>query len=198
MATFYTVSEAAQFISRSSSAVRRILRPIVKDDKHPDRGHVQPGVTEVRELRMRGETFGWRVSEELLQQELAARSATTSSHPPSSQSLDSSSRELVVLLRDELQKTHEQLKVKDQQIATFSEITQSLNERIREGNILIGSLQRQLSLPSGEQRSAAVAVPTDVSPTSAAPAVSKAAATRPAKSGGKKPPRKGFFARLFA
>jgi hypothetical protein len=48
------------------------------------------------------------------------------------------------MLRDQLQQAHQQLQVKDQQISDLSEITKSLNERLREGNILMGSLQKQL------------------------------------------------------
>ena len=201
MPTFYTVSEAAQYIGRSTSAVRRILRPILKDDQHADRHYVQPSVDEVREIRMRGESFGWRISEELLDREVAARSAPIDEEATilPAGAIDPSLRPLVTLLRDELQKTHEQLKVKDQQIENLSELMKSLNERLREGNILIGSLQRQLALPEATVKG----TPSGQSSPKASPAqASRPAAKKPEpkipKPLPKKQPKKGFFARLFS
>src|SRR5688572_18423349 len=70
MATFLTVKEAARFVNKSPSSVRRIIHPIVKSDDHSDRLHIQPTVEEVAQLRLKGEGFAWRISEELLLREM--------------------------------------------------------------------------------------------------------------------------------
>ena len=41
------------------------------------------------------------------------------------------------------------MKVKDDQIQALTEIVHSLNERMREGNVLMASLQKHLALPAG-------------------------------------------------
>ena len=50
MPTFLTVKEAATQTGRSSSSIRRIIYPIIKKDKHPDRSHVEPTVKFYLEL----------------------------------------------------------------------------------------------------------------------------------------------------
>lgn len=201
MPSYLTVKEAATYIGRSTSAVRRIIRPIFKDDQHPDRHHLQPSVEEVRELRLKGETFLWRVNQELLDRRIIANPTTESSAAPAPafQRSDPLLRELVTMLRDQVQQTQEQLKVKDQQIASLTEITNNLNERLREGNILIGSLQRQLALPMGEQRSVKT---TSNASNRASKHTTKSSSNSQSlnspKVASKKPAKKGFFARLFA
>ena len=207
MAVFYTVNEAAKIIGRSPTSVRRLLRPIVKDDQHPDRQHIQPGIAEVRELRIRGEGFAWRISEELLSREVSARkSATEAEAPPSMKAGDQRPfQELVSMLHEQLQHSQaqlsvkdQQLAVKDQQIASLSEITRSLNERLHEGNVLLATLQRQLSIPEASLISKPVS---KVSANKPAPPPARAAPKKtepkPVTLVAKKQPKRGFFARLF-
>src|SRR5205823_4356196 len=119
--------------------------------QHPDRSHVEPSVEEVQRLRMKGENFAWRVSRELLDRHGPPKeSAEVPKDKIFSGGGDEPTlREVVNLLRDQVLQNQHQLKVKDDQIAAQLEITRSLNERMREGNIIIGQLQRQLSLTSG-------------------------------------------------
>jgi len=193
MSTFLTVKEAAQRIGKSPSAVRRILEPIRKDDQHSDRHLVQPSPEHARELRLKGEIFAWRVSEELLDRVLAAKPADNTFARQQSVGAvtgGSSVHELVAVLRQQLEQTQQQLKVKDEQIATLSEITKSLNERVREGNILIGSLQQKLALTDGAPRpkSERVEQPTKL-----------AKATEPKSTAPTRKPKakRGLWARLF-
>ena len=44
MANFLTVKEAAKLVGKSPSSVRRILYPILENDRHPDRHHIEPTV----------------------------------------------------------------------------------------------------------------------------------------------------------
>ena len=69
MALFLTVKAAAQITGKSPSSIRRIIYPIIKNDAHTDRTHIRPTIDEVLKLRVKGENFAWRLSEELLRRE---------------------------------------------------------------------------------------------------------------------------------
>jgi hypothetical protein len=196
MPEFLTVTQAAQQTGRSASSIRRrIIYPILENDQHPDRSHVEPSVEEVQRLRMKGESFPWRVSRELLDRYGPPKEAEA----PTEKTFvgvgdEPSLREVVNLLRDQVLQNQQQLKVKDDQIATLSEITKSLNDRMHEGNILIGQLQRQLSLTSGGSQPATDVVDTTMNAKPDAPA----APAPKSKTAPKKSPKKGFFERMFA
>lgn len=199
MAQFLTVKEAATLVGKSPSSIRRVIYPILEQDNHPDRQHIQPTPDEATQLRLKGENFAWRISDELLEREVVARAPAASDERGAGETGSDAQplREVVAILREQLHQSQEQLKVKDQQIATLSEITQNLNERLREGNILMGTLQRQLSLPSGsDQPAASKQRATDVSATNADAPSAKPAAKTP-KPPVKKPAKKTFFGRLF-
>jgi hypothetical protein len=209
MAVFYTVNEAAAVIGRSPTSVRRILRPIVKDEQHADRQYIQPSTEEVRELRMKGEGFAWLISEELLSRELAARQAEgdkTNASPHPSATDNRPFQELVTTLREQLQHSQgqlvvkdQQIAVKDQQIASLSQITSSLNDRLHEGNVLLATLQKQLALPEASvARTSASKEPTKKTDSPSPRSASKKAEPKPVSPATKKPPKKGFFARLFS
>src|SRR2546423_5356981 len=105
MPEFLTITQAAQQTGRSASSIRRrIIYPILENDQHPDRSHVEPSVEEVQRLRMKGESFAWRVSRELLDRvappKPTAESAAQSS--PIEEGIDPSLRELIALLREQL------------------------------------------------------------------------------------------------
>ncbi|MBI1314490.1 hypothetical protein GC176_24625 [bacterium] len=95
----------------------------------------------MKTLRLKGENFAWRVSEELLRREIPESEAkTTTDNKPRSQGGGEASDAIVEILR-------KQLDIKDQQIAAQNELIKSMSERLREGNILMGSLQQQLAPP---------------------------------------------------
>ena len=54
MPTFLTMKEAATIVGKSPSSIRRVIYPIIEDDKHPDRKHIRPTVDEVAKLRVKG------------------------------------------------------------------------------------------------------------------------------------------------
>ncbi len=177
MSDFLSIREAVELAGVSVTTLRRFVRAIVADDQHADRGLLLPTVADVRRMKAAGEQFTWTISRELLQREFGDRTPRAKSdHAPEFGPLG----EVVSVLRDQLQSTSEQLKVKDSQIASQVDIIQSLNERLREGNILIGSLQRQLALPEAVEKSPAK--PTKIVEQHSTP---------------KRPVRKGLLARLF-
>ena len=105
MTAFLTVKEAAQLIGKSPSSIRRIIYPMIEDDGHPDRDHIRPTVSDVAQLRIKGENFAWKVSDELLRREApAAEAATKSSSSSHAATTASNSDALIDMLRRELAK----------------------------------------------------------------------------------------------
>ena len=148
MPTFLTMKEAATVVGKSASSIRRVIYPIVEDDKHPDRMHIRPTVDEVAKLRVKGENFAWRVSEDFLRREVPI--GEVSSRPGSvsdSASSTAGSDALIEMLRKELDIKNHQITQQSEMLSKQIELISGLSERLREGNILIGSLQQQLALP---------------------------------------------------
>ncbi len=137
MTNFLTVKEAAKVTAKSPSSIRRIIYPILEDDSHVDRHHIEPDVETAKTLRAKGDNFAWKISQELLDRVLSAEGNKTKSESKQSPIGDNQSDAIIDILR-------KQLDIKDQQIA-------NMNERLREGNILMGTLQQQLALSDGNR-----------------------------------------------
>ena len=146
MPAFLTVKEAAALTGKSPSSIRRIFYPILENPKHPDRHHIEPDEKDAKALRLKGETFAWKISEELLQREIQSKFQNQSSRAKST--TISGERGSAVMI-DMLQR---ELEIKNKQIDTQNELLKELSQRLREGNILMGSLQQQLALTDGTQR----------------------------------------------
>lgn len=205
MPQFLTVKEAAQQTGKSSSSIRRIIYPILETDGHPDRLQIQPTVEDVQQLRMRGENFAWKISQELLQREIPPEPpAEKGSDKPGSRGLHDSDAELLSMLRKELDIKNQQITQQAAMLAAQMEVMSGLSERLREGNILIGSLQQQLGLGDGSHRQHPKSVEGEIkktptkttAPQAATKPVAKATAKPSAKSIPPKPKR-GFFSRIF-
>jgi hypothetical protein len=146
MSTFLTVKEAAKLVGKSPSSIRRILYPILEDNRHPDRHHIEPDIATAKSLRVKGENFAWKISEELLRREMPeGESKPGSDSKSSSHNEDDHGDAIIEILRS-------QLTIKDQQIAAANQVIKGLSERVREGNILMGSLQQQLAPPDQTNR----------------------------------------------
>lgn len=185
MNEFHTVKEAARLTGKSSSSIRRIIYPIIENDQHRDREHVQPTVEQVRVLRLKGENFAWRISDELLRREIPADSVTDKrSEKPAGQRSHDANAELLAMLQAELD-------IKNRQIAQQMELISGLSERLREGNILIGSLQKRLPSPEAGARPFAEAV-------DAEPAQQTMREQGSETNGQATKPKPGFFSRFFS
>ena len=109
-------------------------------------------------LNGEGVQFTWRIDEELVRRRLGEVPVPTNSR--AEQGIGESTGVLTLLERamhakEEAEaKLFEQLKTKDNQIAGLQQTVTSLNERLRESNVLMASLQRQL--PEGKERAAGV------------------------------------------
>jgi hypothetical protein len=183
MTKFLTVAEAAKLVGKSPSSIRRIIYPILENDQHPDRHQIEPSPDEAKALRLKGENFPWRISEELLRRhvpEAGAKTAGESKAAPAAGG-DGSAALLEMLQRE--------LDIKNRQIETQNELLKGLSERLREGNILIGSLQQQLALPESSNRQRPEVVHTDAEP----PQAEQGSEPEPTT----KAKKRGLFRRIF-
>ncbi len=153
MRDFITVKEAARLTGKSPSSIRRIIYPIIENDQHIDRHHIQPSADEAIQLRLKGENFAWRLSEELLRREIPI--VETAPHEPKEQQSTKSYEDdgLIGMLRRELDIKNAQITLHGELIGKQMELISGLSERLREGNLLIGSLQQQLAIGDGNKRS---------------------------------------------
>jgi len=105
-------------------------------------------------LRVKGENFPWKISEELLERVSSEAGSKTKAEPRTNPTGDDQSDVIIDILR-------KQLDIKDQQISAQNDVIKGLSERVREGNILMGSLQQQLSPPDAANRKKSNVVETD-------------------------------------
>lgn len=187
MSSFLTVKDAARLKGKSPSSIRRIIYPIVQNDSHPDRKHIEPTVEDVVKLRMKGENFAWRMSEELLHREVGAEKGSSPTPP---KDIADGNGELLAMLRRELEIKNQQITDQGELISKQMELVTGLGERIREGNILIASLQQRLALTDGRDSTASETVKPKRA-ASAQPEKGSSTPPKPAK------PKRGFFSRLF-
>lgn len=189
MSPFLTVREAATLTGKSPSSIRRILYPIIKDDAHPDRSHIRPGVEEAVQHRVKGENFAWRVGEEFLRRAFPVEAAG-GRVPHSDRDGVRDGGELIEMLRRELEIKNQQIAQHGELIGKQMELISGLSERLREGNILIGSLQQRLTLPKGKEGESST-----VDAVSNSEAATRGKGSRPKPKAAK--PKGGFLARWF-
>lgn len=176
MTKFLTINEAADLSGKAEITIRRLIRTIVKDDKSDQRCMVQPDVKEVAKLKKSKKPFAWKIAEELVKEKYMS---------DGTKKTNAADAAIIETLRN-------QLKVKDKQIDSLTDIVQELNERVREGNILMGSLQQHLALPEPEKGKTVQAC---AEQSRSAEAVKKKAAQK--KMTPKPAQKKGFFAKMF-
>lgn len=168
MPTFHTVKEAAKLTGKSPSSIRRIIHPIVQTDQHPDRKHVSPTVEEAHNLREKGINFAWRISDELLHRVIPPQSDTgegTDTSPKHAQL--HGTVDLLATLRKELDIKNQQIENQFKQLSQYAELMKGLSERLREGNVLIASLQKQLSPPESDKSLTTTAIDASTQPSRA-------------------------------
>lgn len=181
---FLTIAEAVEKTNRSPSTIRRLIRTITDAASHVDREGILPTSTEVEVLKKKGENFTWKIQEEVLFKHMKGALKEDKKSEPESK-------------KDILQILHRELEIKNGQIEKQWEVIHSLNDRLREGNMLMGALQKRLTLPSSEgaNASAVDAVPV-MAAKEAAHAPSKKASATDAATSAKKASKKGLFAWL--
>ncbi len=190
MSPFLTVKEAGQLVGKSPSSIRRIIYPILENDHHPDRNQIEPTPEEATQFRLKGENFAWRISEELLRREVPLETvAPKGSGTVPERDRGEGNGALLEMLRRELDIKNGQITQQSDLISKQMELINGLSERLREGNILIGSLQKHLTLGDGKMAGdhAHTKDATVVSSVKTEPKVPK-----------KPKPKGGIFKRLFS
>lgn len=134
--TFITIAEATEKTGRSASTIRRLIRTITETDNHPDRDGVEPDAKKVASFKKKGENFTWRVREDIIMKNF------DSAPVKEKKSVQQSGANILDILQNELV-------LKNRQIEKQWEVIHALNDRLREGNILMGSLQKRLGPPAG-------------------------------------------------
>lgn len=145
MSTFLTIKEASDRTGRSVSTIRRLVRDIVTEDAHSDRNQIHPTVAEVKKLQGQEVQFAWKLSEDLLIRSFGP--LDTAHKQVHAEAAGEGIEKVLGVLKEELQSKERQLVAKDSQIEKLGTIIGSLNDRLREGNLLMASLQQQLQLP---------------------------------------------------
>lgn len=142
---FATVAEARKLTGKSESTIKRLLREIVADPQHPDRGSIHPGHQDVERLRASGEPYVWMIDEALLLRRFPpklAESPEVSNSAPNKPSV-----ELVIqVLQQQLGSKDVQIRSLEKQLDRKDDQIINLNERQRETNILMRQLQERLAL----------------------------------------------------
>ncbi|MBN8626022.1 MAG: hypothetical protein J0M17_11070 [Planctomycetes bacterium] len=156
-----TIREVAEKTGHSPHKIRRLIKAIADQPGHPDRLHIEPSVDDVASLTAAGVQFTWRVTEELVRRELGDAAPSSgddrSAAPAAGESPDWIS--LMQRVTDAKEKAEErlydQIRVKDEQLKAKDDQIAALNERLRESNLLMASLQKQLPEPTKKQTSVA-------------------------------------------
>ena len=133
--SFITIAEACDRTGKSASTIRRFIKSITDEDDHVDRSAIEPSPKKVAVFKKKDENFTWRIREDLIAIHFngAQVQEKKSKVEPSDGILN--------ILQHELE-------LKNSQIEKQWEVIHALNDRLREGNMLMGSLQKRLSLPS--------------------------------------------------
>lgn len=186
-----TIGEATQKTGLSASTIRRLIRSITDSASHPDRKAIEPTTQQVETLKKKGENFTWKIREDILERHL--KTAQKEERKSASSARGGTSPEVLQILRSELD-------LKNQQIEKQWEVIHALNDRLREGNILMGSLQQRLALPTAEAQKATDTVPIKEASAKAA----KKSPAPPVAEGSAKPvtevsakPSKKFWDKVF-
>ena len=175
---FLTIAEAVEKTGRSPSTVRRLIRQIAESAAHPDRTAIEPTVKQVDVFKKKGENFTWKIREDILMKNFERAQLQEQKYKTTGGT-------------DVLQILRRELELKNTQIERQFEVIQSLNERLREGNILMGSLQQRLALPEPQSPSAsAVEAVSSQSSTEAAQTSSRKSPEQPVHGASVKPSKK--------
>jgi len=169
--TFLTIAEAGKLTGRSASTIRRLIHTITETPAHADRDAVLPSPQEVAAFKKKAENFTWTVRQDVVLKNFNA------AQKEEKKSKAEPAGDIFNILQKELN-------LKNQQIEKQWEVIHSLNDRLREGNMLMGALQKRLSLPEAPSPVESVV---DATPVAEKMTTKKASKKEPVAA------KKGFF-----
>lgn len=173
---FLTIAEAVEKTGRSPSTIRRVIRQVADDLTAADRDGITPSPSEVDAFKKKAENFTWKIREDVLLKHL--KGAPKEDKKASSE-----------ITGDIMHILQKELDLKNQQIEKQWEVIHALNDRLREGNILMGSLQKRLG-PATEDTRQPVAVAVEAN-------TSAGGSAAPSVDGAVKAAKKNFLKRIF-
>ena len=186
-----SVSEAREFSGKSETTIKRLVKEIVGEAGHPDRGYLLPPPEEIERRRASKEPYSWRIDRQLLLRRFPPDTTETASRGSRDAEPIPPQMDLVMhVLQDQLKSKDEQLKTLERQLDRKDEQIASLNDRQQESNVLMRELQQRL----------AIAPPRETSEAPIVDAPPAAAVTTPAQSKTKKKAaakKPGLLQRLF-
>lgn len=191
-----TINEAAKKTGRSPSTIRRVIHSITDPPSHPDRSGVEPMPKAVEAFMKKRRNFTWKIRQDILLKNLP--SAQEEEEKLETESSSKMEKDLLHILRHELD-------LKNRQIEKQWEVIKSLNDRLHEGNVLMGSLQQRLALPQADSPTPVTLDAPSAVPSMEASRILKRASrkkvaevkVKASKEASKQAPKKGIFGWLF-
>lgn len=152
-----TVREACKFSGKSESTIKRLIREIMTQPDHADRGMLLPPPEEVERRRKAGDPFIWKINQDLLRRrfpgdasEKGSGGSDSTSPMPSGGSADSAA--IIQVLREQLQSKDGQIRTLETQLDRKDDQIKNLNERMHESNVLMRELQARLAIAAPAAR----------------------------------------------
>jgi ABC-type phosphate transport system auxiliary subunit len=150
-----TVREACKFSGKSESTIKRLIREITRAVDHEDRNRLLPSPEEVENRRSTGDTFVWKINQDLLIKRfpkgaMSEKSVGVGDKGRTTRIDSGESAVIVGVLRDQLQSKDRQILTLETQLDRKDEQIKSLNDRMHESNVLMRELQNRLSISAPE------------------------------------------------
>jgi len=142
-----TVTEARKLTGKSDSTIKRMIREVTADPKHPERSFILPSHDDVERRKAAGEPYVWKIDRELLRRRFDTPQPEATAETPTASGSGGGEHDVVLqVLREQLKSKDEQLRTLETQLDRKDEQISNLNERMRESNILMKELQQRLAI----------------------------------------------------
>ena len=158
MKELLSVGEARKLTGKSESTIKRMIREITADENHEDRGLIEPSHEELERRKAEKEPYVWKITNSLLKKRYPVHDPDQDTGHGGSHGVgdstnnDISQSKLIELLQTQLSGKDDQLKTLEVQLDRKDEQISNLNDRMRESNVLMQTLQKRLELlPAGDE-----------------------------------------------
>lgn len=150
MTDLLSVRDARKYTGKSESTIKRMLREIVSDPQHEDRGLIQPSHEELREKKKNGEPYHWKISKKLLDKRYPSNDSAHGTVHGTEQGRGESGlngpshSQFIELLQDQITSKDAQIKTLETQLDRKDEQIANWDKRTQEIHILMQTLQKRL------------------------------------------------------